>query len=122
MSTTSRRDRVAPRQGSDVRRCSALHPVRLRQGGRGCAPEALAGRQLLDGWSVTDRLGEITVPTLVMAGREDFLFSPPCQQEPAAGVPGLQLVVIDGDNPQDEQTGEVIGVLRRFLAGKAASA
>jgi pimeloyl-ACP methyl ester carboxylesterase len=39
-------------------------------------PEALifGGRQLLKGWTVMDRLGEITVPTLVMAGRYDFLF------------------------------------------------
>jgi len=38
-------------------------------------PEALifAGRHLLKDWSVMDRLGEITVPTLVMAGRDDFL-------------------------------------------------
>jgi proline iminopeptidase len=34
-------------------------------------PEALifAGRHLLKGWTVMDRLGEITAPTLVMAGR-----------------------------------------------------
>lgn len=85
-------------------------------------PEALifAGRQLLDGWSVTDRLSEITVPTLVMAGREDFVFPPECQEELAAGIPGSQLVVIDGagHNPQDEQTAEVLDVLRRFLAAK----
>ncbi len=33
-------------------------------------PEALifAGRELLNGWTVMDRLGEIKVPTLVMAG------------------------------------------------------
>jgi proline iminopeptidase len=39
-------------------------------------PEALifAGRHLLKGWTVMDRLGEITVPTLVMAGRDDFVF------------------------------------------------
>lgn len=83
-----------------------------------------AGRQLLDGWSVMDRLGEITVPTLVMAGREDFVFPPECQQQLAAGIPGSQLVIIDGagHNPQDEQTAEVIRVLRTFLAAKAASA
>jgi proline iminopeptidase len=83
-------------------------------------PEALifAGRQLLDGWSVLDRLGEITVPTLVMAGREDFVFPPECQQELAAGILGSQLVIIDGagHDPQDEQTAEVIRVLRTFLA------
>jgi proline iminopeptidase len=89
-------------------------------------PEALifAGRQLLDGWSVMDRLGEITVPTLVMAGREDFVFPPECQQELAAGIPESQLMIIDGagHNPQDERTAEVIRVLRTFLAAKAASA
>ena len=41
-------------------------------------PEALifGYSQLLNGWSVMDRLGEIQVPTLVMAGRHDFLFPP----------------------------------------------
>ena len=31
---------------------------------------------LIKGWAVMDRLGEINVPTLVMAGRDDFLFPP----------------------------------------------
>jgi proline iminopeptidase len=88
-------------------------------------PEAFvfAGRQLFEGWSVLDRLGEITVPTLVVAGREDFVFPPECQRELAAGIPGSQLVLIDraGHSPQDEQTADVIKVLRTFLAAKAAS-
>jgi hypothetical protein len=48
------------------------------------------------------------------------VFGPECQHELAAGIPGSQLVIIDGagHNPQDEQTGEVIGVLRTFLAGR----
>jgi proline iminopeptidase len=83
-------------------------------------PEAFvfAGRHLLDGWSVLDRLGEITVPTLVMAGREDFVFPPECQQELTAGIPGSQLVLIDGagHNPHDEKASEVMHDLRRFLA------
>ena len=83
-----------------------------------------AGRQLLDGWSVMDRLGEIRVPTLVMAGREDFVFPPECQRELAAGIAGSQLVIIDraGHNPQDEQRAEVLEILRTFLAAKPASA
>ena len=50
-------------------------------------PEALiyAGRELLNGWTAMDRLGEITVPTLVMAGRDDFLFPPEHQVELATG-------------------------------------
>lgn len=32
--------------------------------------------QLMKGWTVMDRLGEINVPTLVMGGRDDFVFPP----------------------------------------------
>ena len=89
-------------------------------------PKALifAGRELLHGWTVMDRLGEITAPTLVMAGRDDFVFPPECQRELAAGIPGAQLVIIDhaGHNPQDERTAEVARALRGFLAPKEAPA
>ena len=52
-------------------------------------PEALifAGRHLAKGWTVMDRLGEIEVPTLVMAGRDDFVFPPEHQPELAARHP-----------------------------------
>lgn len=87
-------------------------------------PEALiySGRHLFDGWSVVDRLGEITVPTLVMAGREDFVFPPECQQELAAGIPGSQVMIVDGagHSPQDEKPAEVISVLRTFLTNASA--
>jgi len=87
-------------------------------------PEALifAGRHLLDGWSVVDRLGEINAPTLVMAGREDFVFPPDCQEELAAGIPGSRLVLIAGagHNPQDERPAEVMRTLRAFLTGPGA--
>jgi proline iminopeptidase len=84
-------------------------------------PEALifAGRHLLPGWSVVDRLGAITAPTLVMAGREDFLFPPECQQELAGGIPGARLSIVDraGHSPQDERPDEVLTALRTFLTG-----
>jgi len=87
-------------------------------------PEALiySGRHLFDGWSVVDRLGEITVPTLVMAGRQDFVFPPECQQELAAGIPGSRLVIVDGagHSPQDEKPDDVIPVLRTFLTQATA--
>jgi proline iminopeptidase len=56
-------------------------------------PEALifAGRSLLTDWTVKDRLPRITAPTLVMAGREDFVFPPDCQQELAAAIPHATL-------------------------------
>ena len=42
---------------------------------------------MMQGWSVMDRLGEIRVPTLVIAGRDDFLFPPESQALLAAGIP-----------------------------------
>ncbi len=82
-----------------------------------------AGRELLAGWSVMDRLGEIIVPTLVMAGRDDFVFPPECQRELADGISGSQLVIIDdaGHNPQDEQTAEIVRNLRAFMAPEGSA-
>jgi proline-specific peptidase len=81
-------------------------------------PFIFAGRHLLKGWTVMDRLGEITVPTLVMAGRDDFVFPPECQRELAAGIPGARLRIIEraGHNPHVEQPAEVMQALRDFIS------
>ena len=88
-------------------------------------PETLifAGRQLIKGWTVMDRLDEIKVPTLVMAGREDFVFPPECQEELAAGIPGARLRIIEhaGHEPHEEQTSGVMEVVREFLFQRAAT-
>jgi proline iminopeptidase len=85
-------------------------------------PEALifAGRQLLKGWSVEARLGEIAVPTLVIAGRDDVLFPPRCQRELAAHIPGARLRIIEraGHNPHDERTAEVMRAVREFIPAR----
>jgi proline iminopeptidase len=72
----------------------------------------------LKGWTVRDRLGEIKVPTLVMAGRQDFIYPPEHQEELAAAIPNSRLVMIDraGHNPHDEQTAETLQAVREFLA------
>jgi proline iminopeptidase len=89
-------------------------------------PEALifAGRDLLKGWTVMDRLGEITVPTLVMAGRDDGVFPPECQRELAASIPNARLHLVDraGHSPHMEQTAEVMAAVRHFLASGAPTA
>jgi proline iminopeptidase len=74
-------------------------------------------RVFLKGWSVKDRLGEIKVPTLVMAGRQDFLFPPECQEELAVAIPNARLVIIDraGHNPHDEQPAETLKAVSEFL-------
>lgn len=82
-------------------------------------PEALifGETQVLKSWTVMDRLGEIHVPTLVIAGREDFIYPPEHQEQLAAGIPNARLVLIDraGHNPHDEQPDEVFAAVKRFL-------
>jgi pimeloyl-ACP methyl ester carboxylesterase len=74
--------------------------------------------QLLPGWTVMDRLSEIKVPTLVMAGRYDFLFPPEHQAILADRLSNAELVLIEraGHNPQMEQTAEAIQAVRDFMA------
>jgi proline iminopeptidase len=82
-------------------------------------PEAAiyAERNVLKDWKVMDRLSEIKVPTLVMAGREDFIYPPESQEELAAGIPDARLVIIDraGHNVHDEQPAKAIEAVRSFL-------
>lgn len=84
-------------------------------------PEALIHGfgTLLPGWSVMDRLGDISTPTLVLAGRSDFQYPPEHQQELAAAIPGAQLRLIDraGHNAPHERTEEVLAAVRAFLTG-----
>jgi proline iminopeptidase len=91
----------------------------FRARGSKLRPEAFfqASRTLMPGWSVMDRLGEIAVPTLVIAGADDFVFPPECQRELAAGIPGAQLRLIEraGHNPHDEQTDVVMEAIRAFI-------
>ena len=82
-------------------------------------PEALIfGYQMLQGWTVMDRLSEIKVPTLVMAGRYDFLFPPEHQSILADRIPNAHLEPTDcaGHNPQVEQPEVAIEIIRNFLA------
>jgi proline iminopeptidase len=82
-------------------------------------PEAqiFAFSQLLQGWSVMDRLGEINVPTLVLAGRDDFQFPPEHQVALAGGIPNASLEIIEraGHNAPTERPSEVIEAVWRFF-------
>jgi proline-specific peptidase len=72
---------------------------------------------LLKGWNVMDRLTEIRVPTLVMAGRHDFQFPPEHQEMLAAGIPNARLEIIEhaGHNAPEERPAEVIQAVRDFM-------
>jgi proline iminopeptidase len=82
-------------------------------------PEALifGYSQILDGWTVMNRLNEIQAPTLVLAGRDDFLFPPEHEAILADRLPNAQLELIEyaGHNPQMERPAQVIEIIRRFL-------
>ena len=83
-------------------------------------PEALIFGycQLLKGWTVMDRLGEIRAPTLILAGRYDFLFPTEHQLALAAGIPNARLEIIEcaGHNPHMEQPAVVQKLIRSFLS------
>jgi pimeloyl-ACP methyl ester carboxylesterase len=86
-------------------------------------PEALifGYSQLLMGWSVMDRLGEIKLPTLLVAGSYDFLFPPEHQKQLAAGIPDSRLVLIEhaGHNPDMEQPAETLKAIRDFFTSSS---
>ena len=82
-------------------------------------PEALEfGGQMMRGWSVMDRLGEIRTPTLVISGHDDFLFPPESQAQLAAGISNSRLRIIEraGHNPQSERPAETLAAVADFLA------
>jgi proline iminopeptidase len=82
-------------------------------------PEAtiFAYRHVVKGWTVMDRLSEIQVPTLVIAGRWDFLFPPEHQAILADRLPNARLELVEraGHNPHMEQPAVVLPAIRGFL-------
>jgi len=85
-------------------------------------PEALifGYSQLFTGWTVMDRLSEIQVPTLVMAGRDDFQFPPEHQAALAAGMTNARLEIIEraGHNAPSERPAEVMAAVREFISAE----
>lgn len=75
-------------------------------------------REVYTGWTVMDRLQEIEAPTLVLAGRDDFLSPSEHDAIMADRMPHAQLEIIEraGHNAHDERTPDVLPILRRFLA------
>ena len=79
---------------------------------------------LLKQWNVTHRLHEIDVPTLVVAGRDDFLYPPECEALLADRLPNASLEIIEraGHIPQAENPEALIEVIRAFLRNTAIPA
>ena len=76
--------------------------------------EAVAGIVSADD---SDRLGEITVPTLLVWGDRDAWFPREDQDRVAAAIPGARLAVLEGAGhaPHWERPAEVASVLAEFL-------
>jgi pimeloyl-ACP methyl ester carboxylesterase len=79
-----------------------------------------AGRQLWKDWTVMNRLGEISVPTLVMAGRDDVFAPPEHQGQLAAGIPRARLQIVEraGHEPYSERPAEVMAAITDFISAR----
>lgn len=85
---------------------------------RASALRALAGR---DG---SERLGEITQPTLILWGANDALIPVSAATTFAERIPGAELVVLDGVGhiPMEEAPDATANAILRFLEGQAPEA
>jgi proline-specific peptidase len=70
----------------------------------------------LDGWDITERLGEITMPTLLTVGRHDEM-KPALMEEMERRIPEAELVVFGGSSHMafQEERDRYIATVRRFL-------
>lgn len=68
-------------------------------------------------YDVRPRLGEITVPTLILAGRHDWVTPPTQAKQIAAGIPHAELVVFEesGHMPFIEEQQRFLDVVEGFL-------
>lgn len=70
----------------------------------------------LNGWDITDRLGEIRVPTLLTVGRHDEMW-PSHMADMQAGIPGSELAVFEESSHMAfvEEREAYIATVRDFL-------
>jgi proline iminopeptidase len=70
----------------------------------------------LDGWDVTERLGEISVPTLITGGRHDEM-RPEHLAVERDGIPGAELVIFEDSSHMAfvEEREAYMAVVNRFL-------
>jgi proline iminopeptidase len=56
---------------------------------------AEAGDAIIEDWDLTSRLGEVSAPTLVLVGRDDFVCPPSQAKIMNEGIPNSELVVFE---------------------------
>jgi proline iminopeptidase len=74
-------------------------------------------QQLLKGWSIMNRLAEIHIPVLLIAGRSDFQFPPAHQITMASAYPNARYESIEdaSHNPLIEKPGQTMELIRQFV-------
>jgi pimeloyl-ACP methyl ester carboxylesterase len=79
------------------------------------------GRAIFSRDDVLDRLGALTVPTLVIVGQQDRAFDPSRSEAMAAAIPGARLEVVDkaGHLSSIEQPEQVAALLESFVAANS---
>ncbi len=86
------------------------------------SPEAGAlTNPLLRTFDITDRLGDIHAPTLIIVGRDDFITPPSQAAVVQAGIPGAELVIMEqsGHFPYAEEPEAFEAAVRGWLARTA---
>jgi proline iminopeptidase len=76
------------------------------------------GTELLGSFDAGARLDEISAPTLIIAGRDDFLYPPNDQEKLRAGIHAAELVLIEGSGhlPFVEAQERFLDIVRASLA------
>ena len=79
-------------------------------------PSEFCATGTLKDWDITDRLGEISIPTLVLAGRYDEA-TPTLAETLQHGISDSELVIFENSAhfPHIEETERYLQVLERFL-------
>ncbi len=106
---------------------SFADPTKVRPPSRDVAEQRQANQRVLAAYAgdpfmhdptLPQRLSRITVPTLVLWGRQDGIVTPEYGQEYARRIPGARFEMIDGAGhlPQTEQPEETARAIREFSA------
>jgi len=87
------------------------------------ADQEFRGAGKIIDWNVTDRLGEIQVPTLLLSGRYDEV-TPACVETIHQGIAGSEWLLFEQSShmPDLEETARFMQVLSEFLSRIEASA
>jgi proline iminopeptidase len=56
---------------------------------------AEAGDSIVEDWDLTPRLGEISAPTLILVGKDDFVCPPPQARILHEGIPNFESAVFE---------------------------